>query len=270
VAAPKPIVLASFPRGTRAGDFFHELLEHLDFQDDASLEQLVSEKLARFRLAAEHAPTVARAVREVVATRLLAGERGFALRDLPRGKRLNELEFHLPVASAARAGTAAAAAVALTPRALADVLARHASAAVPTSYAARIEHLRFARLEGFLKGFVDVVVEHGGRFYVVDYKTNFLGEELRHYGPEAMARAMDHGHYFLQYHLYCLALHRYLARRLADYDYDQHFGGALYLFVRGMSPATGPELGVFHDKPPLACIQALSDTFDGARKEAAR
>ena len=69
---------------------------------------------------------------------------------------------------------------------------------------------------------------------------------------------MAHGHYFLQYHLYALALHRYLERRLPGYAYEQHFGGVYYLFVKGMSPATGCECGVFFERPPQARLAALS------------
>ena len=72
---------------------------------------------------------------------------------------------------------------------------------------------------------------------------------------------MSASHYFLQYHLYAVALHRYLARRVRGYHYDSHFGGVYYLFVKGMAPSTGPERGVFFERPPLARIQRLSTLF---------
>ena len=79
---------------------------------------------------------------------------------------------------------------------------------------------------------------------------------------------MTHGHYFLQYHLYALAVHRYLERRVPSYTYETHFGGALYLFVRGMSPALGASHGVFFEKPPRARLDALSNLVDGLREGA--
>jgi len=74
---------------------------------------------------------------------------------------------------------------------------------------------------------------------------------------------MDAHHYFLQYHLYVVALHRYLSARLPDYDYDRHFGGVYYLFLRGMSPAHAPGCGVFRDRPARELVEALSAALAG-------
>ena len=63
--------------------------------------------------------------------------------------------------------------------------------------------------------------------------------------------------YDLQYLLYILALHRYLQQRLPGYDYSQHMGGAVYLFLRALRPANGSAYGVFHDLPPAALIERL-------------
>ncbi|MBW2524768.1 MAG: UvrD-helicase domain-containing protein [Deltaproteobacteria bacterium] len=265
-AAPEPILLADFFRGARAGNFFHEIFEQLDFRDDVAIEPLVRDKLGAYGFSADHEALVAQAIRDVLATPLLGGADAFALRDVPMDQRLAELEFYLPVAStAASAGDAQP----LTPQSLATVFRQYRSQAVPQGYAADLGRLGFARLHGFLKGYVDLLFEQGGRFYVLDYKTNYLGSEPASYGRSAMTQAMAHGHYFLQYHLYCLAAHRYLARRLPSYDYDEHFGGALYLFVRGMSPKTGPKLGVFHDKPTRSFIEAFSAVLDGTRDRGA-
>ena len=79
----------------------------------------------------------------------------------------------------------------------------------------------------------------------------------------------DH-HYFLQYHLYAAALHRYLEKRQRGYDFDTHFGGVYYLFVRGMTGETETrDLGVFHDRPTKALVTALSALF-GTGQEGTR
>ena len=79
---------------------------------------------------------------------------------------------------------------------------------------------------------------------------------------------MAHHHYFLQYHLYVVAVHRYLEARLPGYDYDAHFGGVFYLFVRGMAPGRGENAGVFTDRPSRALVLALSALFAGEGPEA--
>ncbi|MCW8904501.1 hypothetical protein, partial [Sedimenticola sp.] len=78
-----------------------------------------------------------------------------------------------------------------------------------------------------------------------------------------LASAMARDGYFLQYLLYSVALHRYLAQRIPEYDYERHFGSVYYLFMRGMSPATGAEYGVFRDRPAKRLIEALDRYFAG-------
>ena len=91
-------------------------------------------------------------------------------------------------------------------------------------------------MTGMLKGFIDLVFYHDGKYYIADYKSNYLGDSHADYQPEALAQAMLEHRYDLQYQLYTLALHRYLRHRLPDYDYQTHFGGVYYLFLRGMAP----------------------------------
>ena len=85
-----------------------------------------------------------------------------------------------------------------------------------------------------LVGEIDAVYEHAGRYWVVDYKSNHLGDSLEHYQDAAMIEAMNHHSYWLQATIYAVALHRYLRTRLVSYDPDQHFGGVVYAFLRGM------------------------------------
>lgn len=116
-------------------------------------------------------------------------------------------------------------------------------------------------LHGMLKGYIDLVFEHGGRYYVADYKSNWLGSADADYTPEAMAAAILEKRYDLQYALYLLALHRQLQARLPDYDYDRHMGGAAYIFLRG-SRAAGR--GVHFERPPRTLIEAMDALFRGA------
>ncbi|MBW2654976.1 MAG: hypothetical protein JRC91_08610 [Deltaproteobacteria bacterium] len=94
---------------------------------------------------------------------------------------------------------------------------------------------------------------------MIDYKSNYLGDTYDQYSQDAMFDAMSDHHYFLQYHFYLVALHRYLALRVKDYDYDTHFGGIFYLFIRGMHPDFRSQYGVFFDRPAKAVINSLSD-----------
>ncbi len=120
--------------------------------------------------------------------------------------------------------------------------------------------LRADALNGMLKGFIDLVFAHGGRYYVLDWKSNWLGPDDGAYTPEALNAAMLAHRYDLQYSLYLLALHRQLAARLPGYDYDRDIGGAVYVFLRG---SAAPSQGLFTAKPPRALIAGLDRLFAG-------
>jgi exodeoxyribonuclease V beta subunit len=115
-------------------------------------------------------------------------------------------------------------------------------------------------LNGMLKGFIDLVFEHEGRYFVADYKSNWLGAQDADYTPTRMQQAVLDKRYDLQYVLYVFALHRLLRSRLAGYDYERHVGGAVYLFLRGHA---APSQGLHLERPPWALIEALEQMFSG-------
>lgn len=120
--------------------------------------------------------------------------------------------------------------------------------------------LQSTSLNGMFKGFIDLTLEHDGRYYVADYKSNWLGVDDAAYTAEAMQASILEHRYDLQYTLYLLALHRQLKARLPGYDYDQHMGGALYLFLRG---SRAPGQGVYFTRPPRELIESLDLLFQG-------
>ena len=177
-----------------------------------------------------------------------AGNGGFRLGDPHR--RLVELEFHFPVEGLDHARLSAALVEHGYPDPFPGAVRNGTGGPAPP-------------LHGFLRGYIDLVVAHGQRWYVVDYKSNWLGPEPGDYAPEALAASMRAGGYTLQSLVYLVALHRYLATRLPDYDCERHVGGAFYLFVRGIDPAAGMRRGVYFDRPTAECLLALDDCFRG-------
>jgi exodeoxyribonuclease V beta subunit len=115
-------------------------------------------------------------------------------------------------------------------------------------------------LNGMFKGFIDLTFQHEGRYYVADYKSNWLGPDDSAYTQQAMELSILDHRYDLQYVLYLLALHRQLKARLPDYDYDRHVGGALYLFLRGTHSASQ---GAYFTRPPRELIESLDLLFQG-------
>ena len=255
------VPLADFPRGARAGTFLHAVLELADFQDPDSVAHHTRELLPAHGFDPELAHDVAAGLLQALQAPVLPD--GARLVDIPRRERLDELEFLVPVASRVDQGQLGLfrAPERVLPRTLARVLAHHASDAVPPDYPARVSALGFAPLQGFLRGFVDLVFRWQGQWHVVDYKSNSLGAHAADYTVPAMTEAMASHHYFLQYHLYAVALHRYLRLRIPRYDPRQHLGGAAYLFLRGMGP--GSDHGVFRDPLPAEVVLALDAALEG-------
>lgn len=114
-----------------------------------------------------------------------------------------------------------------------------------------------------MKGFIDLVFRFDDRFYILDWKSNHMGNRIEDYGREALERAVEQNHYTLQYTLYTVALHLFLKARLPGYSYESHFGEVFYIFLRGIDPARGPGFGIFRDRPPLNSIETLSAKLTG-------
>jgi exodeoxyribonuclease V beta subunit len=243
--AAKTII--DFPRGTRAGSCLHAVFEALDFAASGSplAEELVGEQLDTFGFDRTWRAPVCDMVRDVLATPLNGAGGTIVLGQLAGDRRLAEMEFNFPLGR-------------VTPHELKKVFAAHPAAPVSARFADQLGRLGFAPLRGMMKGFIDLVFEWGGRYYLLDWKSNYLGPGVEDYAQPALQKVMESSYYVLQYHLYAVALHRYLDARLPGYSYDQHFGGVFYIFLRGVNPARGPQFGVYHDKPPLGRIAALS------------
>ncbi len=252
---PEPVVEAPFrfPKGAAIGQMLHELLAGLDFPQatEAVLQEAMQRQLGRYgRLGAARGGDPAanltamgvELITNVLDTPLEA--QGLRLRDIPLGDRRNELEFHFSLTNLELAGL---------DRALAPF----------PNYRAIARRLDFPRVQGLMKGYIDLVFRYRGRYFLLDYKSNHLGDRLEDYGQAGMELAIGQHGYDLQYLIYSLALHRYLSLRLAAYDPERQWGGVYYLFLRGMRPEHGPAYGVFFDRPSLGVITSLDQLFQG-------
>ncbi|EIV5641200.1 exodeoxyribonuclease V subunit beta [Klebsiella pneumoniae] len=236
-----------FPRGAAPGTFLHSLFEELDFTQPVP-EGWMAEKLQLSGFDAQWAPVLTDWLGGVLKTSLPGPD--IALNQLASRDKQVEMAFYLPIAQL------------LTAERL-DALIRQYD---PLS--ADTPPLDFRQVRGMLKGFIDLVFRHEGRYYLLDYKSNWLGEDREAYTRPAMEQAMRAHRYDLQYQLYSLALHRYLRHRLADYDYDRHFGGVIYLFLRGMDGQEGGQ-GIFTTRPVRPLIDGLDQLFAGETQEEA-
>jgi len=267
-----PLPLAAMPGGVDVGTFVHGVFEDADFTaaDLRGELKTVFEARGEKRAVDVGDPSVfLDGLVQVVQTPLGPLAEGVRLADIGASDRLAELDFEVPLV-----GGSAGRSERLTVAAIGRLLRSHLPGDDPVrAYAEKLFDRAFhADLRGYLAGSIDAVLRVGGKYLVVDYKTNKLSvpdEELSawHYRPAALVSAMERGHYPLQALLYAVALHRYLRWRVRDYSAEHHLGGVLYLFVRGMVGADTPVVdgvpcGVFSWQPPAALVEALSDLID--------
>jgi exodeoxyribonuclease V beta subunit len=243
--APEGSIFA-FPRGARAGICLHAMFEKLDFSACGDgMPALVSAQLRRHGFGAEWLGTVSAMVRNVVHTPIAGADDTFCLGRLAQGEWLSELEFFFPLRF-------------IEAKRVSELLRRwggnHGDACLPSL----ADRLDFAPVRGMVRGFLDMVFRHKGRYYLVDWKSNHLGNRPEEYGRDCLAREMDRKLYRFQYLLYTVALNRFLSVRDPAYRYGANFGGALYLFLRGMDP-NRPGNGIFRDLPPEGLVEELTE-----------
>jgi exodeoxyribonuclease V beta subunit len=239
----------SFPHGARPGTFFHDLLEHLDFNSaDKSLQKkLITEKLMQYGYEIHWYPAIADMLDNLLKLDLHANIPELKLSKIQNTNRLNELEFYFPLAAMSSAS-------------IKNLFTNDRPGTITESkeMPGQLGRLMFSPVRGFMKGFIDLVFEFGGKYYLLDWKSNYLGNRTEDYQQAKLAEVMWSRYYFLQYHIYCLAVHQYLQNRLPGYQYDRHFGGVFYIFMRGVNRNRGPDYGIFYDLPDPSLMTKLS------------
>ncbi|MHC1479104.1 exodeoxyribonuclease V subunit beta [Frateuria aurantia] len=227
-----------FPRGAASGTFLHSLLElaaETGFRDEAGLWRDAIARRCQLRGLTEWIDTLLGWLQQLCRQPLpLAEGHTRPLAEVPVYQ--SELEFWIQASH-------------VDVRQLDRLVCRHELPGLARPA------LQNAQLNGMFKGFVDLCFEADGRYYLIDYKSNWLGEDDAAYTQAAMRHAMAEHRYDLQYVLYTLALHRQLQLRLPDYDYDRHIGGAVYMFIRA------PASGLFRARPSRPLIEALDRLF---------
>ncbi|WP_460851108.1 UvrD-helicase domain-containing protein [Nocardioides montaniterrae] len=276
--ADLPSPMADLPAGAGFGSLVHAILEHADPSAPDLAEELRkrAEEQLRWWPSEATPEALAEALVPMNTTSLGPLADRLTLCEVPLRDRLRELDFEIPLAGGDLVRGGAGVDVRL--RDLAPILRAHLGEHPMAAYADKLEQPPLAdqTLRGYLSGSIDVVLRlPSGRFVVVDYKTNRLGDIGRpvtaaDYAPAHLTEAMLHSHYPLQALLYSVVVHRYLRWRLPSYDPATHLGGVLYLYVRGMCGPETPEVdgvpcGVFSWQPPAALVTALSELLEGRR-----
>ena len=238
IESPEPIF--TFPAGPRAGTALHKVFESIDFTDSSCFNGAIESVLSSFSLLTDaegnsHQQTIFEMVTAVLETELPHGPR---LAEIPTQKCVQEMEFFFP-------------------------FEKIDSEQLMATISDDMTHISFKTVQGFLHGFIDLVFQHENKFYIVDWKSNLLGKEVDSYTQPHLKEAMADHNYRLQYLLYTVALHRWLELTIDDYDYETHFGGAYYLFLRGVR--VGKTTGIWYEKPEKQLIDRINTLLRGEK-----
>jgi len=246
---PQPALFAELPGGVRTGLLLHSVLEQADFRElgAEATTQLVERQLRDFGFDPALAPAVQRDLESVGASPFTPEPGAPRLIDLSKDVQLRELEFTLHVKWPKLAG-------------LAELLKQHGAPEAAPNYYERLAEVSSQTLQRFLRGYIDLMFQWEGRWYVADYKSNTLPV----YDVAAINEAVQREHYLLQAQLYTAAAHRYLKQRVSGYDPETQWGGALFLFLRGMRGAQSAGSSVFFDRQPAKLLNAVDHWLGGA------
>ncbi|MEJ2158144.1 MAG: UvrD-helicase domain-containing protein, partial [Desulfobacteraceae bacterium] len=240
--------LFDFPKGARAGLFFHDLLEHWDHAGGryGRQEELIRSKLQAHGFDDQWHPALNRFLGHLSAKQLSAPGNEFSLSQVKMEHRINEMEFYFPLKG-------------FTSEQIKTCFQSCGHALFGDAMAARLERIHFAPEKGVLKGFIDTVIQYDHQYFLIDWKSNHLGYHPAFYDGPMLDKCMVGDDYFLQYHLYAVALSRLLAQKIAGYRYERHFGGVFYIFLRGITAEPSERSGLFFDRPGGSLISALDD-----------
>ena len=236
-------VFRELTKGAKTGNFIHHIFETIDFADSERWEYAIERAIGRFVPDKKevYPAKIETFLKQVLQTEITTGEEKFKLSDIPHNELLHEMEFDFPMEL-------------FSINSLEKLMDIGVSVKNPEDYPQQIE--------GIMTGFVDLFFRHNGKYYVLDWKTNYLGPTLQDYSPEAVEQAMTDNNYHLQYLIYSYAVKLYLEHRLGEtFDYDRDFGGALYLFVRGMR--SGKNTGIYFSKPSVEQMGMMEEVFGG-------
>ena len=257
-ALSEAITIFGFPKGSRAGTFLHTLFESVSFESAELIDQLQSQ-YASVETFIEAKLSLSKLVEETLlpqwSTYLAAWMKAvlafpmsdqIALADLKEQDYIAEMAFHFPV----------------------QQLQSHRFNLLLGRFNPQAGEIDFRTFEGHLKGAIDLVFKANGQYFILDYKSNYLGDAPEYYQEQALQQVIDEHRYDIQYLLYTLATHRFLKHRLGDaYNYERDFGGVYYLFLRGLALDSNDQRirsGIVFIKPEFELIDALDREVSGS------
>jgi exodeoxyribonuclease V beta subunit len=233
-------IFKTLPKGALCGNMLHFIFEHITFNEPASYDLVIKKALRNYfpSKAAAYKDNLLQLVNETLNAKIDITGTSINLAAVGNKQKLNELEFDFHI----------------------DEFNLKQLSAL-SSNERKFEVKNLGEIKGWLNGKIDLFFENEGKYYILDWKSNFLGDTLDYYSQEHLANAMNENNYHLQYLIYSLAVKKYLSKRIPNFEYNKHFGGVVYLFLRGTRK--GDDKGVYVYRPEENEIDGLEKLVGG-------
>ncbi|UAM97281.1 UvrD-helicase domain-containing protein [Polaribacter litorisediminis] len=231
-------IFKELERGAHVGNMLHAIFEFIDFTNDEKWDKTIDINLKKYNPKKQelYRPQIPSFLNQILNTTIeINNASPFKLSEILNTKRINELEFDLKI----------------------DEM--HLSKLYDLQTENVMLSFKNVNLKGMLNGFIDLFFEHDNKYYVLDWKSNYLGDTLEDYTPTKLNDAMNESNYHLQYFLYTMAAKRFLESKIRYFDYEKQFGGVIYVFLRGVRKDSNT--GIFTTKLPLETVNKLENIF---------
>jgi len=238
-------VFKQLPKSIVTGHLLHYILENIDFTKSTNWEKVIEMGIRRFIPATgdTYSKMLFVMLDHIVNTEINIDGTKITLANVGRNKRISEFEFDFNVGSFLNTSI--------------EELSNN-----DVKFLVGYED----QYEGMMNGKIDLIFEYAGRYYILDWKSNFLGDSLSWYNTNSLRNTMNDGNYHLQYLIYTLAFKKYLTVKIPGFNYGEQFGGVVYMFLRGLRK--GHENGIFSFLPPLEQIEKLENILIGSETAA--
>lgn len=229
-------IFKELSHGNITGNFLHLIFENLAFNEPARWDSTVKQALVRISETKQKAYTsgLKQLIEHIMYAQIKTPSGDFTLSEIDNSKKLHEVAFDFPVHE------------------FKSTMLNSADL-----FEEKLRSYFYEASAGIMNGKIDLVFERNGKYFILDWKSNYLGYSPDDYNEDGLKSAMDEGNYHLQYYIYTLALKKYLAFRLPDFDYDTHFGGVIYCFIRGMRQ--NESSGIYFNRPTKEQIEKLEE-----------
>ncbi|WP_289023049.1 UvrD-helicase domain-containing protein [uncultured Salegentibacter sp.] len=236
-------IFKDIPGGTNLGSMLHYLFENINFEGTPEHHQEELEKLLdKFypHKKEELSGGFQEMIKHVLDAQIQINGEQIPMRKISNAKKRNEMEFDLRTQWVDLPGI------------------NDFDAGEGIEIRCNTQHMAKS---GLLNGLIDLFFEYNGKYYILDWKSNYLGDDLSFYeGEDKMREAMNEGNYHLQYLIYTVAVKNYFEQRLTDFNYEEHFGGVIYVYLRGAR--AGKETGIYTNRPTLEQVLFLEKIFE--------